>query len=172
MTEIKIKAQGASPSTKFTMEPDRADFDEILIGEKAKMNLALINKDSVKTKLVVVSAPSEEYVKKYKIKKDKLDPGQTTRVEFELQKNLPPGAFKTALTLQDGDRADTRITIPITGKVVEKLSEKKDKADSKDKAVAKPKPKTTSKKVPPKKPASTSASKQVKPKVEPKLDNK
>ncbi|MCP4584056.1 MAG: hypothetical protein GY839_20785 [candidate division Zixibacteria bacterium] len=168
MMEIKIKAQANTPGKKFEWLPDKAEFDEILIGKKAKFKLELTNKDSSDAHLIVVSEPTNEYVKKYKIKKDKLKPDQGTQIEFELQKNLPPGVFRTALTLQMEDRPDTRITIPITGKVVEKLSEKKDKPETKDKTKAK----ASTKKPPVKKAAKTTAvSKEAKAKVSTKLDS-
>ena len=137
MMEIKIQAQSQSPDLIFGWTPEQADFDEVLIGKKAKFNVDITNNDSVEAKLVVVGEPTAEWVNKYKIKRDKLKPTESTKVEIELQKNIAPGLFKTALTLEAKDRPDTRITIPITGKVVEKLTEKPSIADKMANSAAK-----------------------------------
>ena len=39
MMEIKIQAQGSSAKTVLDCTPKQADFDEILIGKKAKLNI-------------------------------------------------------------------------------------------------------------------------------------
>jgi hypothetical protein len=129
MMEIKIQAQSESPDLIFGWTPEQADFDEVLIGKKAKFNVDVTNNDSVDAKLIVVGEPTMEYVKKYKIKNDNLKPGESTPIEIELQKDIAPGAFKTALTIEADGRPDTRFTIPITGRVVEKLTEKPSIAD-------------------------------------------
>ena len=102
MMEIKIQAQAQSPDLIFGWTPEQADFDEILIGRKAKFNVEITNNDSVEAKLVVVGEPTSEWVNKYKIKGDKLKPAGTSYVEIELQKNIEPGLFRTALTLPSG----------------------------------------------------------------------
>jgi len=124
MMEIKIQAQAANPEQIFTWTPEQADFNEILIGKKAKFNVDITNNDSVDIKLGIVGEPTKEWVKKYKIKDNKLKPAESTRIEIELQNDIAPGLFKTALTLEANNRPDTRITIPITGRIVAKLTEK------------------------------------------------
>ena len=137
MMEIKIQAQSENPDIIFAWTPEQVDFDEILIGQKSKFNVQVTNKDSVGVNLVVVGEPLTEFVKKYNLKKKSLKPGESTQIEFEMQKDIAPGLFKTALTLEADGRPNTRITIPITGKVVEKLTEKPKIADK----VANPTPK-------------------------------
>jgi hypothetical protein len=129
MMELKIQAQSNSPDMILAWTPEEADFNEILIGKKAKFDVDITNNDSTEAKLVVVGEPTAEYVKKYKIKDDDLEPKESTQIEIELQKDIAPGTFKTALTLEANGRPDTRITIPITGKVVEKLTDKPSIAD-------------------------------------------
>jgi len=124
MMEIKIQAESESPNMIFAWTPEQADFNEVLIGKKAKFNVDITNNDSVEARLTVVGEPTAEWVNKYKIKDDKLEPGESTQIEIDLQKNIAPGTFKTALTLEADGRPDTRITIPITGRIVEKLTEK------------------------------------------------
>ena len=121
---------------KFTLTPDQADFDEVLIGKKDKLKLELQNLDTTTVTLEVVSEPTDEFVKKFKIKREKLKPEQSTKIEIELNNDLPPGAFKTALTLQPEGQSDKRFTIPITGKVVEKLSPTRPVASSSNKTPA------------------------------------
>lgn len=121
--------------------PDQADFGEVLVNQKAKMKLKLTNHDSSDVKLEVVSEPTTEFVKKYKIKDDDLRPQQSTDIEIELQNGLPLGVFKTALTLQTQGDPKTRFTIPITGKIVDKLTPKVEieKGQADNKAVMNPK---------------------------------
>lgn len=119
---LTIQARADMPKSNFAWVPALADYDEILIGKGGKFSIDLKNVDSTKVKLEVVSEPDPNIVKKYKIKKDKLKPEQTTQIKIELKKDLPPGNFKTALTVQRENDPQSRFTIPITGKVVEKLS--------------------------------------------------
>jgi hypothetical protein len=129
MMEIKIQAQSENPDLIFTWTPEQVDFAEILIGQKSKFNVQVTNKDSIGVDLVVIGEPLTEFVKKYSIKDKSLEPAESAQIEFEMQKDIAPGQFKTALTLEAEGRPNTRITIPITGKVVEKLSEKPTIAD-------------------------------------------
>ena len=127
---MAIYARANNPDKIFDWQPEQVDFDEVVIGQKAKMVAVLTNTDSVEAEINVVSEPTSEYVKKLKIKKTKLQPGQSTDIEIELNKDIAPDAIKTALTLEAKGRADTRITIPITGKIVEHLTPKVEKTDN------------------------------------------
>jgi hypothetical protein len=137
---LSVQARANNPDKIFDWQPDKVDFDEILIGKKAKMVAELTNTDSVEAEINVVSEPTSEYVKKFRIKKTKLRPGQSTDIEIELKNNIAPDAIKTALTLEAKGRDDTRITIPITGKIVEHLTPKVEKPGN----AAKKKANTTS----------------------------
>jgi hypothetical protein len=127
---LAIYARANNPDKIFDWQPDQVDFDEILIGQKAKMVAKLTNTDSVEAEINIVSEPTSEYVKKLKIKKTKLRPGQSTDIEIELNNNIAPDAIKTALTLEAKGRDNTRITIPITGRIVEHLTPKVEKPDN------------------------------------------
>lgn len=123
---ISISARTDTADCSLRCNPLMADFNEILIDKKAEMEVDLTNIGTVKAELEIVSEPTDEFVDKYKIKKTKLDPGKDTRIEFELRKDIPPGDFKTALTVQVKDNQESRITIPIQGTVVESLSKDKE----------------------------------------------
>lgn len=141
LAQLKITAFGEEPGLHCSWTPETADFGEVLVNKKARMKLELTNNDTSEVKLEVVSEPTTEYVKKYKIKKDDLKPQKSTEVEVELQQDIPMGPFKTALTLQAEGNPNARFTIPITGTVVEKLTpkDKVEKGQASNKPVARPK---------------------------------
>jgi len=148
VASLTIIARANMSESKFTWNPDQADFDQVLIGKGGNFKLELQNTDSTEMRLEVVSEPDPLIVKKYKIKKDKLKPNQTTEIEFELNNDLPPGAFKTALTVQRQGDDGNRLSIPITGTVVEKIMPVSPMADAKKKPAIKndgSKPKTDAK---------------------------
>jgi len=120
-THISVKAS-AYDSTKsmFTWDPLplRVDFGELLVGEKGKITVKLTNQDSLKRELTVVSPLSEEYIRKFKIKKNKLKPGKSTKIEFEVARDIPLGRFYTSVTLEAKGNPESRITIPVRGQIV------------------------------------------------------
>jgi len=134
--ELTITAKADAPDKKLGWAPELADFDEVLKDKSAKLLVMLTNIDSTTANLKVVSEPSKAYIKKYKINKDSLKPEQATEIEFELRNDLPLGDFKTALTLESAGNSETRLTIPITGKIVTKItpiSERKNETKEKTK---------------------------------------
>jgi len=154
--KISIKAGVLDSTSMFTWDPLLVDFGEILEGEKGKIAVELTNQNSRKKELTVISPPSEEFIKKYKIKKKKLKSGKSTKVEFELARDIPIGRFYASLTLEAKGDPASRITIPIKGQVV------KEKSPPTKETQAKVAPKKTSAKSQPKKDLSTkSAQKKV-----------
>ncbi len=137
MASLTIQAQANMSESVLKWNPDKAEFNQVLIGKGDKFKLELQNTDSTDIRLEVVSEPDPQIVKKYKIKKDKLKPNQTTEIEFELREDLPPGVFKTTLTAQIEGSGSNRFSIPITGTVVEKISPEKPVAASHKKPPAK-----------------------------------
>ena len=121
MTEIAIKASINNPDAKLSVDPAIADMGDIKIGDRGKMTVNLTNTDSVNAELVVVCEPSNKVVKKYKLHDDKLKPGETTTIDFEIQKDLSPGDFLATMTLEDKNNSKSKFSIPITGKIVEQI---------------------------------------------------
>jgi len=113
----------------FIITPSEVDFGEIMFGEKKKVSIELINGDSTKSELVIVENPSEEYIKKTKIKNKKLKPGKSTKIEFEVSRKISRGNFNASLTLEAKDKPESRVTIGIKGKIVKE----KPKAEAKTK---------------------------------------
>jgi uncharacterized membrane protein len=108
------------------------DFGDIVLGKKHKFKIEVTNDGSTKSKLLMVDYPSKEYVKKIKIKKDKLKPGKSTTIELELLKEIPPGRFTTSFSLEVEGKTGSRVTVPIVGSVILKKVE----ADEKPRAKA------------------------------------
>jgi hypothetical protein len=125
MTEIAIKASINNPDVKFSLDPAIADMGDIKVGDRGKLTVNLTNTDSLDAELAVVCEPSDKVVKKYKLHDTKLKPGETTTIDFETQKDLSPGEFLATITLEDKNNPKSKLSIPITGKIVEQL-----KADS------------------------------------------
>jgi hypothetical protein len=73
--------------------------------------------------LNVVNEPSKQYVKSFAIGNTKLAPNQSTTINVVFQDKIPLGDFLTCLTLEIKNRPDTRVTVPITGKIVDKLTQ-------------------------------------------------
>ena len=121
--QLSISATTDTSACKVISDPFVVNFDQVLIGKDAKLKIDLTNIDTQKNDVVVIGEPTDEYIDKYKIKKTSLKPGQKTEIEFQIRDDIAPGDFKTGLTLQVGDDTSSRITIPISGKIVEKISE-------------------------------------------------
>ncbi len=119
---LRVQATANMHESNFTWNPDQADFNEVLIGKGGKFEMEFQNNDSNKVELEVVSEPDKDVVEKYKIDRLDLKPGQKTKIKIELREDLPPGGFKTAMTVQHRDDENLRFTIPISGRVVETLS--------------------------------------------------
>ena len=131
MTQLKIKAEVNAPGQNLSYTPLQADFGEVVVGKKRKFTIELTNDDSTKCKINIVDWPCSEFIKKTKLKKDKLKPGKTTKIEFELSKKIPVGRFNTSISLQVEDNPKTRITIPVKGSIIteQPKPKAKDKTD-------------------------------------------
>jgi hypothetical protein len=121
MTEIAIKASVNNPDVTLSLDPAIADMGDIKVGDRGKLTINLTNTDSLDAELVIVCEPSEKVVKKYKLHDTKLKPGETTTIDFETRKDLSPGVFLATITLEDKNNAKSKISIPVTGKVVEQI---------------------------------------------------
>lgn len=129
---LSISAHTDTSDCMLLCTPKIVNYNDVLLGKSAKVKVELENLDSVRTELEIVSEPTSEFIEKYKIKKTKLKSGQKTSIEFKLRDDIPPGEFKTALTLQVKGDSRSRITIPVAGNVVESLEAAKAAAAKKN----------------------------------------
>jgi hypothetical protein len=115
---LKIKAQVNAEGQVLSFLPLEADFGDVVPGEKKKIKIELTNDDSTKSKIEIVDWPSSEYIKKTKINKKTLKPGQMAKIELELAKEPPIGAFNASFSIEASDKDGSRITIPIRGSII------------------------------------------------------
>lgn len=125
---MKITSTVNNELLKFTCLPLQADFEDVVSGKKSKISLELTNIDTTISEIITVSNPISEYIKKTKIKKRKLKPGQTTKIEFELSKTAPIGNFSTSLTIEAANKKNSRMTIPVIGSIVAKTIKSKEQS--------------------------------------------
>ena len=121
--ELSIKAQTNSPDKILQIDPAGIQTGNILAGKGGKYSMNLSNLDSNSVTLNVINEPSKQYVKSFTIGSPKLTPNQSTTIDLVLQNKIPLGDFLTCLTLEIKNRPDTRVTVPLTGKVVDKLTQ-------------------------------------------------
>jgi len=116
--ELRFRAIVNDPRQKLETTPLMVDFGTVPVGKKKKATINLTNTDSTEAKLVVVENPASDLIKT-KIKKTKLKPGDSTKIEFTLSKKVPAGTIASSLTLEAEGKPGSRITIPIKGTVGE-----------------------------------------------------
>jgi hypothetical protein len=124
-TQLKISARTNDPDIKLQLEPLQPSLGEILQGKEGKLTVELMNTDSTTIRLAMVSEPSKEYVKSYRIADNTLNPEESTAIDFDLNRDIPVGEFSTTMTLEIKGHPDIRFSIPVEGKVVDKLSQAK-----------------------------------------------
>lgn len=116
--ELRFRAIVNDPRQKLECTPLMVDFGVVPVGKKSKATINLVNTDSTELKLVIIENPASDLIKN-KIKKTKLKPGKSTKIEFTLSKKVPVGTISSSLTLEAKGKPDSRITIPIKGTVSE-----------------------------------------------------
>lgn len=103
-------------------DPAAFDFGEVLLGSSPDKSIEIKNIETQMAELAVVSEPLEEYVASYDVMHSSLGAGQATTINIKLRDDIPPGEFSTSISIQVRDNPENRISIPIQGNVVEKLS--------------------------------------------------
>ncbi|MBD3168119.1 MAG: DUF1573 domain-containing protein [candidate division Zixibacteria bacterium] len=104
------------PSLKA--EPNKVNFVQILEGDKAEREIELTNTTNSKMMLVPVDGPEGDI--KFKLKDEKLDPGESTKIEIEIDKDAKPGLVEGSITMEVMASATARISIPIHAEVIPK----------------------------------------------------
>lgn len=124
--ELRIRATVNDPKQKLEQSPLAADFGTVPVGKKSKITVNLTNLDSTESKLIIVDSPPSDVIKT-KIKKTKLKPQASTKIEFTLSKKTPAGPISSSLTLEAENKPALRITIPIKGVIEEENKKEKGK---------------------------------------------
>jgi hypothetical protein len=116
--ELRFRAIVNDPKQKLKTTPSIVDFGVVPVGIKSKAIINLVNTDSTESNLVIIENPASDLIKN-KIKKTKLKPEDSTKIEFTLSNKVPVGTISSSLTLEAKGKPGSRITIPIKGTVSE-----------------------------------------------------
>jgi hypothetical protein len=95
-----------------------ADFGNILKGETKSVSVVLSNTGESDESLEVLAMPDENIIAS-KLGKSILKAGETTELTFNLSHQIGAGPVVSSLTIESAGKPETRISIPITGTIVE-----------------------------------------------------
>jgi len=113
--QFTVDAGGAVPTLIF--EPADVTFDSVAVGKKATKRLKITNNDIQAISLKVVEIPSD--LVDAKLKKDRIGIGDADELTVNLtNKNHTEGYFSKTLTLQVDGHVDYRVSLPVSGTVV------------------------------------------------------
>ena len=115
---ISFKAVINDPKQMLVPVPNTARFGNVLKGEEKFATVELRNGGDGETTLELVAVPDENIIST-EIGNQTLKTGESTEIRFVLSKSAPVGTIAASLSLQSSGKPETRITIPITGAVVE-----------------------------------------------------
>ena len=115
---ISFKAVINDPKQIIIPVPNTARFGNVLKGESKEVTLEIRNGGDSEMTLDLLAMPNKEKVTT-EIGTNRLETGDSTQVKFTLSGKIPPGIVAESLTLESKGKPETRITIPITGTVVE-----------------------------------------------------
>lgn len=99
-------------------DPAVADFGDFQGRKKPKLSLQITSRDTEPVNLIVVDKPPDDILKAA-LKKTKLDSGKSTTLQLQIESELETGPFASTITLEAEGKPETRLSIPIKGKVVE-----------------------------------------------------
>jgi hypothetical protein len=113
--QFTVDAGGAVPTLIF--EPADVTFDSVAVGKKVTKRLKITNNDIQAISLKVVEIPSD--LVDAKLKRDKIGIGDADELTVNLtNKNHTEGYFSKTLTLQVDGHVDYRVSLPVSGTVV------------------------------------------------------
>ncbi len=117
VTILKFSTDVGSAVPTLIFDPQEVNFDSVMLGKKASKKLKITNNDIQPISLKVVEAPPG--LVDAKLKKDKLDIGDADELVVNLvNKNKTEGYFNKTLTLEVNGHVDYRVSLPVTGVVV------------------------------------------------------
>jgi len=115
---ISFKAIINDPKQVIIPSPNTADFGNVLKGESKTVTIELKNADENELNLKISALPDEKLVS-LELSKNVLAAGETTELKFSLSDKVNAGPIIASVTMEAEGKPKTRISIPITGTVVE-----------------------------------------------------
>ena len=113
--QFTVDAGGAVPTLIF--EPADVTFDSVAVGKKVTKKLKITNNDIQPIALKLVEVPSD--LVDAKLKKDRIGIGDVDELTVNLvNKSRTEGYFSKTLTLQVDGHVDYRVSLPVSGTVV------------------------------------------------------
>ena len=115
---ISFKAVINDPKQVIIPSPNMADFGNVLKDEKKSISLGLSNGGDSDINLKLLTIPDENLIS-LKLGKSLLKTGEATELQFNLSDKYEAGPIIASVTIEAEGSPATRITIPITGTVIE-----------------------------------------------------
>jgi len=115
---ITFKAIINDPNQVIIPIPNTADFGNVLKGDTKAIALELKNAAASDLNLKLVALPDEDLITS-KTEKMALKANEITELQFALSDRFKAGPIVSSITIEAEGKPETRITIPITGTVVE-----------------------------------------------------
>ncbi|UCE66430.1 MAG: DUF1573 domain-containing protein [Candidatus Zixiibacteriota bacterium] len=115
---ISFKAVINDPEQVIISTPNTADFGNVLKGESKIVTLELKNAAENDLNLDLLVPPDEKIVS-MELSKSALKAGEAAELKFNLSDKADAGPIIASVTMEAEGKPETRISIPITGTVVE-----------------------------------------------------
>ena len=120
VTMLKFSTDVGSAVPTLIFEPQDGyvlNFDTVMVGKKASLKLKLTNNDIQPINLKLIEVPPG--LVDAKLKKDRIGIGDADELTVNLtNKNHTEGNFSKTLTLQVDGHVDYRVSLPVSGTVV------------------------------------------------------
>jgi hypothetical protein len=115
---VGLRAVINDPKQVIVVSPNMADFGNVLKGEKKSVALSLSNSGESDLSIDALAMPDENIIAS-KLGTNLLKAGETTELTFDLSDQIGVGPVVSSLTIESAGKPETRISIPITGTIVE-----------------------------------------------------
>jgi len=117
VTILKFTTDVGSAIPTLIFDPQEVTFDSVEVGKKISKKLKITNNDIQSISLKLVEVPSG--LVEARLKKDKIGIGDADELVVNLvNKNHTEGFFNKTLTLEVDGHVDYRVSLPVTGTVV------------------------------------------------------
>ncbi len=116
--KISFKAEIDSLYKAITVEPFVADFGDIRNGHKARIALEITNGSGSSLNLFIADKPADN-IMTATFAKSQLAAGASTTMTLEITTFVEPGLFATTIALEAEGMPEYRISVPVTGNVIE-----------------------------------------------------
>ena len=115
---ISFKAVINDPKQVIISTPNSADFGNVLKGESKTVTVELKNATQDDLNLTMLTLPDENIIST-RPGKTALKAGEAAELKFDLSDKVGAGPIISSITIEAEGKPKTRISIPITGTVVE-----------------------------------------------------